>query len=57
MKKFRIAILALGLIVLSSLPSKKANAANNSHYSISIYSLSRWVCYPGGGLCCPGIDC
>jgi hypothetical protein len=57
MKKLRIAILALGLIALSALPSKQAGAAGNGHYSLTIYSLSHWICNPGGGICCPGFDC
>ena len=56
MKKIRIAVIALGLIVCSSLPAKKAHA-NSGHWFIYNYSLTHWLCVNGGLSCCPGFDC
>jgi hypothetical protein len=56
MKKLRIAVLAVGLLVCSSLPAKKAEAQGARWY-VYLYSLTHWLCVNGGVNCCPGFGC
>ncbi len=56
MKKLRIAVIALGLLVCTSLPTKRAHAGTGS-YLVFHYTITHWLCVSGGTACCPGIGC
>jgi hypothetical protein len=56
MKKLRIAVIALGLLICSSLPAKKARAGSGQ-WLVNYYSFTHWLCLSGGTACCPGIGC
>lgn len=57
MKKLKIAVIALGLLICSSLPTKKAQAGGGGQWYVSVYSLTHWLCVNGGTACCPGFGC
>jgi hypothetical protein len=56
MKKLRIAVIVLGLVVCTSLPTKRAHAEGGGWYVYN-FTLTHWLCVVGGVSCCPGIGC